>query len=113
MAHRTSKPKSQAKPQKLSAIAGLGIGLIGAVVFFTDISNRLSPITSNRPSPTTAITKPNCNIKGNISIANGNKNYHLPGMEDYDSTRIQAKHGERWFCSESEAIAAGWRKAPK
>ncbi|WP_442785781.1 sunset domain-containing protein [Leptolyngbya sp. Heron Island J] len=43
----------------------------------------------------------------------GNKIYHLPGMEDYESTVIDLTKGERWLCTESEAIANGWRKAPR
>ena len=54
-----------------------------------------------------------CNIKGNISISSGRKIYHLPGMADYESTNIEPVHGERWFCSESEAISHGWQKAPR
>jgi endonuclease YncB( thermonuclease family) len=50
-----------------------------------------------------------CAIKGNIS-ASGHI-YHLPGQADYDATRISAGKGERWFCSEAEAQAAGWRRA--
>lgn len=50
-----------------------------------------------------------CRIKGNIS-ANG-KIYHLPGQRDYDRTRINPSNGERWFCTEAEARAAGWRRA--
>lgn len=65
------------------------------------------------PSPITSIAKPGCTIKGNISINTGNKIYHLAGMEDYESTVISPAKGERWFCTESEAIANGWRKAPK
>lgn len=53
--------------------------------------------------------KPACNIKGNIS-KNG-KIYHVPGQKYYDRTGISASLGERWFCSEAEARAAGWRKA--
>lgn len=51
-----------------------------------------------------------CAIKGNIS-SKGNRIYHLPGSRWYDKTRINRQSGERWFCSESEARAAGWRKA--
>jgi micrococcal nuclease len=51
-----------------------------------------------------------CVIKGNIS-SGGEKIYHLPGCAYYDKTRIDEARGERWFCSEAEAIAAGWRKA--
>jgi len=50
-----------------------------------------------------------CAIKGNIS-SNG-KLYHLPGSRAYSATVINPAQGERWFCSESEALAAGWRKA--
>ncbi|WP_373086942.1 thermonuclease family protein [Sneathiella sp.] len=49
----------------------------------------------------------NCNIKGNIS-ENGNI-YHLPGERWYEETGINMSKGERWFCSEKEAVAAGWR----
>ena len=54
-----------------------------------------------------------CFIKGNISINSGKKLYHLPGMDDYDSTNIEPVHGERWFCTEAEASASGWQKAPR
>ena len=50
-----------------------------------------------------------CRIKGNIS-KNG-RIYHLPGQEHYNNTRISPSRGERWFCSEAEARAAGWRRA--
>ena len=52
-----------------------------------------------------------CLIKGNIN--SGNKRiYHVPGSASWANTRIDESKGERWFCSEEEAQAAGWR-APK
>ena len=51
-----------------------------------------------------------CRIKGNIN-RKGERIYHAPGDKWYDRTRIDPAKGERWFCSEAEAIAAGWRKA--
>ena len=54
-----------------------------------------------------------CRIKGNISQKNGAKIYHLPGQEWYEATRITETKGERWFCNEAEARAAGWRRAKK
>jgi len=51
-----------------------------------------------------------CNIKGNVSTR-GERIYHVPGQRYYDETRISASHGERWFCSEEEARAAGWRRS--
>lgn len=56
--------------------------------------------------PDTATT---CPIKGNISA--GGHIYHLPGQEHYAATRISPAKGERWFCDEAEARAAGWRAA--
>lgn len=53
----------------------------------------------------------NCRIKGNIS-SSGEKIYHMPGTQSYESTKINLRKGERWFCSEHEALQAGWR-APK
>ncbi len=50
-----------------------------------------------------------CVIKGNIS--DNGKLYHLPGGRGYSATRIDTARGERWFCTEDQAIAAGWAKA--
>lgn len=55
---------------------------------------------------------PDCKIKGNISRS-GERIFHVPGQEYYAATRISLGKGERWFCSEGEARAAGWRKARK
>lgn len=49
-----------------------------------------------------------CPIKGNVS-ASGVRIYHMPGSRAYPEVRIDARKGERWFCSEREAVAAGWR----
>ena len=51
-----------------------------------------------------------CDIKGNISMS-GEKIYHTLGQDYYDATVIDESYGERWFCTEDEAVAAGWRKA--
>ena len=51
-----------------------------------------------------------CVIKGNIS-SSGEKIYHLPGQRYYNQTVIDESRGERWFCTEEEAVAAGWRKS--
>lgn len=55
-------------------------------------------------------TAPNgCAIKGNIT-RNG-KIYHNPSSPWYGKISIETGKGERWFCSEAEAEAAGWRPA--
>ena len=48
-------------------------------------------------------------IKGNISTNSGEKIYHVPGGGFYEQTVIDKAAGERWFCAESDAVAAGWR----
>jgi hypothetical protein len=37
----------------------------------------------------------------------------VPGAQHYDRTKISPAKGERWFCTEAEAVAAGWRKAKR
>ena len=49
-----------------------------------------------------------CYIKGNIN-AEGERIYHVPDSSSYDNTVIDESKGERWFRTESEARAAGWR----
>lgn len=58
----------------------------------------------------TASAGPACLIKGNIN-ASGEHIYHMPGQRYYDATRIDLWRGERWFCSESDANAAGFRRS--
>lgn len=60
------------------------------------------------PEPKPATT--GCVIKGNIS-SSGEKIYHVPGCSSYNVTVITESKGERWFCTEADALAAGWRKA--
>lgn len=48
-----------------------------------------------------------CAIKGNVS-ANGHI-YHMPWSPWYGRVSIDKSKGERWFCSEADALAAGWR----
>lgn len=52
-----------------------------------------------------------CKIKGNISIETGERIFHVPEQKYYAQTKISPQYGERWFCSEFEARAAGWRKS--
>jgi len=52
-------------------------------------------------------------IKGNISKTTGEKIYHVPGGEFYDKTVIDEAAGERWFCTEQEALEASWRRSKR
>jgi len=51
-----------------------------------------------------------CAIKGNVS-SRGERIYHVPGGRYYESTEIDEGAGERFFCSEAEAVRAGWRRS--
>jgi endonuclease YncB( thermonuclease family) len=48
-----------------------------------------------------------CAIKGNVT-ARG-KIYHMPWSPWYARINMNAGNGRRWFCTEAEALAAGWR----
>ena len=52
-----------------------------------------------------------CDIKGNISATTGERIYHVPGGRYYAATTISLMKGERWFCNEAQAHAAGWRRS--
>jgi endonuclease YncB( thermonuclease family) len=65
---------------------------------------RLTPIRDTQPSK--------CRIKGNIS-SSGTRIYHVPGGQYYNRTKVNQSKGERWFCSEEKARAAGWRKSKR
>lgn len=113
------KRQKRKKPRLVKILMSLGIiAVIAILAMEFSHSDSPSPITSVAPSPITSVpnisvAKPGCNIKGNISINTGNKVYHVPGMEDYESTIIDIAKGERWFCTESEAISSGWTRAPR
>src|SRR5262245_36391777 len=62
----------------------------------------------DRTAPQQPPPRDGCYIKGNIN-GEGERIYHVPGAPSYDDTRIDESKGERWFCTESEARAAGWR----
>jgi endonuclease YncB( thermonuclease family) len=53
-----------------------------------------------------------CKIKGNIN-SKGAKIYHIQSGQNYSQTKIDIIKGEKWFCSEAEAVSAGWRKSKR
>lgn len=90
--------------EKAALFAGAGIWQGG---FDTPEDYRAS--LRDAAPPVTADPGTDCPIKGNISASG--RIYHLPGQEDYDATRVDPARGERWFCSEADAVTAGWRRA--
>ena len=67
------------------------------------------PLTTALPVKAERVAR-DCVIKGNISTR-GERIYHMPGDKYYTRTRISPAEGERWFCTEAEARAAGWRRS--
>lgn len=48
-----------------------------------------------------------CPIKGQVT--GGARLYVLPSSAEYERVRVNLQRGGRWFCSEKEAIDAGWK----
>ena len=73
------------------------------------------PITAQKQllEPVSAEGAPShdCIIKGNVN-REGERIYHMPGGNSYAKINMDVP-GKRWFCSEDEAKAAGWRPAKR
>ena len=103
----------------IALVGAAAIGFAGAYSLFVPdrpsgesavVDSRVlerSALTSQAPEPSGG----DCDIKGNISVNTGERIYHVPGQDYYDRTRIDTGKGERYFCSEAEARAAGWRRS--
>ena len=79
--------------------------IMGAASVPTDAQRKLiSPASSAAPN--------GCAIKGNIK-SRSNCIYHMPGGHFYGRLDMNADPSRRWFCSETEAIAAGCRKSKR
>lgn len=94
------------------AAAGIWSGTIESPAAFRAARSGSAAQTSSgarQASAPQSPPDPACIIKGNISSSG--KIYHMPHNRDYDRTRIDTQQGERWFCSQAEAQAAGWRAA--
>lgn len=86
--------------QAAEARLGLWQGRFHVPAAFRSGADRVEPAL---PTPA------GCRIKGNRSRSG--RMFHLPSGRDYARVRIDPAKGERWFCSEAEAMAAGWRRA--
>ncbi len=96
----------------LLAVGFIGIGLWSRYGQDIDVLSGEWPGFPTPAALVSAITgdsaQPKCRIKGNINWR-GERVYHVPGTSFYDTAAINTSNGERWFCSEEEAVAAGWR----
>jgi endonuclease YncB( thermonuclease family) len=55
-------------------------------------------------------TTDGCAIKGQVTALG--RTYLMPWANDYEKARVQKARGDRWFCTEAEARAAGWTPQP-
>ncbi|WP_292223627.1 hypothetical protein [Mesorhizobium sp.] len=97
-----AQPRNKRIPYAWMLVAGLG-GAAAGNYLWSNSSNLVTAVSAFSSSA-------GCSIKGNIS-AKGERIYHVPGQKFYADTKIAEAKGERWFCSEADARAAGWRKA--
>ena len=72
-----------------------------------------SGIWSEKCYQETNIANPKCDIKGNLGKHEHGekKTYHYPGCSEYDRTIVELDLGEQWFCTEEEAVKAGYKKS--
>lgn len=79
-----------------------------------------TPLPSETPIPTNTSTTEatedvchdiscGCKIWGNVNKNKGTKIYHCPNDPNYYPENFKASQGDQWFCTEAEAIAAGFR----
>lgn len=106
-ARRKAAARTKRRRLKTTLAALLLTGAAGAGYLADDLSSRgLALIQTIRLS-----SGMDCWIKGNVSIETGERIYHVPGQKYYLQTRVSPRYGERWFCSEADARAAGWRRS--
>jgi endonuclease YncB( thermonuclease family) len=103
-------PEGHAVETSLAARSRLSVPRNGPAKDPRHPHDATAPQTLLTPPSTADTMQAGCRIKGNISRS-GNI-YYVAGSRAYDKTVIDESKGERWFCSEAEAEAAGWR-APR
>lgn len=54
---------------------------------------------------------PKCAIKGNFRAAGNTKVYSLPDCYNYDRIVVDPTGRDKWFCTEADAVAAGFVKS--
>jgi endonuclease YncB( thermonuclease family) len=78
------------------------------LAILNDAKEKEKGIYSLRCTQKTNSENVKCNIKGNIRLSK--KYYRYPGCDQYETTLVQLYLGEQWFCSEKEAVQAGFLK---
>ena len=110
--HRHGRPSRGGGSDILSKIlSGLVVvGILGFALYRNSVSTPSTWEEDAAPQQD-SLSPPGYSIKGNISVTSRARLYHVPGMQDYETTVVDTRRGERWFRTEAEAVANGWRKA--
>ncbi|HHX46253.1 MAG TPA: thermonuclease family protein [Brevibacterium sp.] len=98
--------------EEIARTGGLGIWGACDIVDAAPAPTGAVPLAPQPPAPPAPETTEKCLIKGNIN-SKKEKIYHVPGQRHYEETIIDESKGEAWFCTEQEAVEAGWRKAKR
>ena len=79
--------------------------ILGALKVPLDAQKLLLAPTGAEGAPS-----PECTIKGNVNHK-GERIYHMPDQKFYPTIDMTKDSKRRWFCTQEEAEAAGWRRA--
>jgi len=71
-----------------------------------ELEEKISTFETNDPPP-----NPDCVIKGNISEHGYGKTYFFLGCPNYNTVKVDLEKGDRYFCTNEEAEAAGFKMA--
>ncbi len=52
-------------------------------------------------------------IKAIVDARTDDRVYHVPGGLYYSTAVVDAANGDGWFCTESQAVAGGWKRSPQ
>ncbi len=52
-------------------------------------------------------------IKAIVDSRTAERVYHVPGGLSYSSIAVDLANGDGWFCTETQAVAGGWRRSPR
>src|SRR5262249_15256457 len=103
-----ARPRNRSQvPPSIALLAGLALGSGGTIVAL----DPQGTVLQLQDSAVAMGLVPGCHIKSKLRPHTRALIYHVPGQMFYSETIIRPEYGERWFCSEQDAITAGWQKA--
>lgn len=93
----------------LAVLAALKVAIIVNVFDDAEVAEIAVTAPPEAQEATVTPVPESCKVKGSLN-ATGEKIYQIPSDEFYAVTVVVPEKGERMFCAEADAIAAGWRR---